>query len=288
MAIAPIALLTACTSSSPYVPTPAETSAAARSVDALNAQPNADPYATTVPVRSAYQPNKAPTYNRAPVVSDRISTNDTLDVNVFKVPDLSAKNLTVESSGAISLPLVGTIQVAGLTIAQAEQKITQRLTEFMQAPQPLAQGLTEVGNSRGVFFYRDGTRHLVNLDLVRNGTISDPLLRGDDRIVVMKDSAKVREKKVLDYLPAVTAPFSILRGLNAIRIKELADINAIAQHPGFEDATPDMVEAILKEAGKLASLVIEPLNTIGDEQGSRLENGVVVNPDGFKKPTSNL
>ena len=138
--------------------------------------------------------------------------------------------------------------MAGLTIAQAEQKITQRLKEFMQDPQvsisrtnkaienrvtvegavkspgvfpikgnmsflqaiALAQGLTEVGDSRGVFFYRDGTRHLVNLDLVRNGTIADPGLRGDDRIVVMQDSAKVREKKVLEYLPAVTAPFSIL------------------------------------------------------------------------------
>ncbi len=245
-----VASLTACTSSSPYVPTAAETSAAARSVDAINAQTNTSPYASATPIKSSYQSGAAPSYKRAPVVSDRISTEDTLDVNVFKVPDLSAKGLTVEASGAISLPLVGTVQVAGLTIAQAEQKITQRLTEFMQAPQvsisrtskaiekrvtvegavktpgvfpikgnlsflqaiALAQGLTEVGDSRGVFFYRDGTRHLVNLDLVRNGTISDPILRGDDRIVVMQDSAKVREKKVLDYLPAVTAPFSILRG----------------------------------------------------------------------------
>ncbi len=66
-------------------------------------------------------------------------------------------------------------------------------------------------------------------------------------------------------------------------LKELADINSISQNPGFEDATPDMVEAILTEAGKLASTVIAPLNKIGDEQGSRLENGVVVNPDGFKE-----
>ncbi|WP_299873740.1 polysaccharide biosynthesis/export family protein [uncultured Cocleimonas sp.] len=245
-ALLPLLVLTACTSSSPYVPTPAETTAAANSVDALNAQSGA--YAARAPAASNYNNKRTPSYQRAPTASDRISTEDKLDVNVFKVPDLSAKDLTVEAGGAISLPLVGTVQVAGLTIAQAEQKITKRLTEFMQDPQvsisrtnkaienrvtvegavkspgvfpikgnmsflqaiALAQGLTEVGNSRGVFFYRDGTRHLVNLDLVRNGTIADPGLRGDDRIVVMQDSAKVREKKVLEYLPAVTAPFSIL------------------------------------------------------------------------------
>jgi polysaccharide export outer membrane protein len=245
-ALLPLLVLTACTSSSPYVPTPAETTAAANSVDALNAQSGS--YAATAPATSNYSNNRAPSYKRVPTASDRISTEDKLDVNVFKVPDLSARDLTVEASGAISLPLVGTVQVAGLTIAQAEQKITQRLKEFMQDPQvsisrtnkaienrvtvegavkspgvfpikgnmsflqaiALAQGLTEVGDSRGVFFYRDGTRHLVNLDLVRNGTIADPGLRGDDRIVVMQDSAKVREKKVLEYLPAVTAPFSIL------------------------------------------------------------------------------
>ena len=245
-----VGFLSACTSSNPYTPTVAETSAAARSVEALNSAPNlAQNPAPTGNYQAA--PAKVMAYRAPAVISDRLNVGDVLDVNVFKVADLSAKNLTVESSGTISLPLVGAISVAGLSIAQAEQKITQRLTEFMQAPQvsisrtnksienrvtvegevrtpgifpikgnlsflqaiALAQGLSEVGDSRTVYFYRDGNRHLVNLDLVRNGTISDPVLRGDDRIVVMKDPAKVREKKILDFLPAVTAPFSILNGL---------------------------------------------------------------------------
>lgn len=228
LAIFVLAFLSACSSSSPYVPTAAEAKSAARTVDTLNSA-------------------KAPLANRFVTISDRITTQDILDVNVFKVPDLSAKGLTVESNGTISLPLIGTVKVAGLTMVQAEQMLTRMLTEYMQAPQvsvirtnkaiekrvtvegevktpgvypikgnlsflqaiALAQGLSDVGDSRGVFFYRDGTRHLVNLDLVRNGTISDPMLRGDDRIVVMKDTVKVREKRLLEVIPAVTSPFAI-------------------------------------------------------------------------------
>ncbi|MCC5985955.1 MAG: acyl-CoA dehydrogenase C-terminal domain-containing protein [Rhodobacteraceae bacterium] len=51
---------------------------------------------------------------------------------------------------------------------------------------------------------------------------------------------------------------------------------------GFEDMDPETVEAILTEAGKLATEVLAPLNQIGDQQGCRLENGVVYTPEGFK------
>ena len=66
-------------------------------------------------------------------------------------------------------------------------------------------------------------------------------------------------------------------------LNEIIDMGAISGLDCFEAATPDVVDAVLEEAAKLASGVMGPLNTVGDEQGSRLENGVVRTPDGFKE-----
>lgn len=64
-------------------------------------------------------------------------------------------------------------------------------------------------------------------------------------------------------------------------INELAGLDAVAALPGFEETTPELVDAILEEAGKLGSEVLAPINQSGDEQGSVLENGVVRTPEGF-------
>ncbi len=64
-------------------------------------------------------------------------------------------------------------------------------------------------------------------------------------------------------------------------IEEIAELESIAALPGYEDATSELVEAVLEQAGKMAGEVFAPLNHPGDEHGTRIENGVVVSPPGY-------
>ena len=78
-------------------------------------------------------------------------------------------------------------------------------------------------------------------------------------------------------MTAYRAPLDDLRFV----LNELADLDGVSKLPGLGDATPDVVDAILGEAGKLAAGVLAPLNKTGDEEGCVLENGVVTTPKGF-------
>ncbi len=66
-------------------------------------------------------------------------------------------------------------------------------------------------------------------------------------------------------------------------MNELAGLQEITTLPGNEDVSLDLVEAILDEAGKFATEVVDPLNPVGDKQGNKWDTGVVTTADGFKQ-----
>jgi len=66
-------------------------------------------------------------------------------------------------------------------------------------------------------------------------------------------------------------------------MQELLDCETHYQSLGYEDASLDMVDAIMSEAAKFTEQVIAPINQIGDEQGCTWKDGVVTTPDGFKE-----
>jgi polysaccharide biosynthesis/export protein len=78
----------------------------------------------------------APLNSLTNVGSDyRIGSNDLLEFEVFGVPDMR-RTVRVNSSGAVSLPLIGPVVLAGLTAQDAEVLIAQRYSEnFLQNPQ---------------------------------------------------------------------------------------------------------------------------------------------------------
>ena len=50
-------------------------------------------------------------------------------------------------------------------------------------------------------------------------------------------------------------------------LHELVDYQIVASLPCYEEATPDLVDMVLKENAKFCEEVLFPLNRPGDEQG---------------------
>jgi alkylation response protein AidB-like acyl-CoA dehydrogenase len=66
-------------------------------------------------------------------------------------------------------------------------------------------------------------------------------------------------------------------------MKELARLDQIARWPGFEDAGPETAQAVLEECARLCEQVLAPLNTVGDRDPSRWDQGQVFSTPGFKE-----
>ncbi|HEX6734290.1 MAG TPA: acyl-CoA dehydrogenase N-terminal domain-containing protein, partial [Azonexus sp.] len=64
---------------------------------------------------------------------------------------------------------------------------------------------------------------------------------------------------------------------------EIAGLASISQLPGFEEATPDLADAIVEEAGKFTAGILAPLNRVGDREGCQLGAAGVTTPAGWKE-----
>jgi alkylation response protein AidB-like acyl-CoA dehydrogenase len=80
-------------------------------------------------------------------------------------------------------------------------------------------------------------------------------------------------------MSAYVAPLKDMRFV----LHELAGLAEVAKLPGYAEATPDTVDAILEEAAKFAGGVLDPLNHTGDKEGSQWKDGAVTTPKGFKQ-----
>lgn len=80
-------------------------------------------------------------------------------------------------------------------------------------------------------------------------------------------------------MPTYTAP---LREYAFLLEHVLDYAGAVANLPGYEDATPALVDAVLNEGARLAQKELAPLNRSGDEEACAWEDGQVRTPQGFK------
>jgi len=81
-----------------------------------------------------------------------------------------------------------------------------------------------------------------------------------------------------------TAPLRDIR----FTLKDVAGFDTVTALPGFEEASEELCDSILDEAGKIAGELLAPLNRIGDTQGSKWTDGAVTTPEGWSDAWNTL
>ena len=180
----------------------------------------------------------------------KVGPQDLLEISVFQVPDLN-RTVRVNTSGEISLPLIGMIHAGGRTVQEVEGEISEKLSKsFLQNPQvsvfvkeftsqrvtlegavtksgiypitgqtsllqaiAMAGGLGELADPSAVVIFRviDGKKKAAVFDLkqIRKGTAEDPLIYGDDIVVVQESGSKNMFSRLLKAMP-VLGVFTLL------------------------------------------------------------------------------
>lgn len=177
----------------------------------------------------------------------RIGPQDLLKISIFMNEELE-RELRVNATGQISLPLIGVVQAGGKTVLELETEIAENLGKtYLQNPQvtvfikeftsqrvtvegavkkagiypitgqtsllqaiALAGGTdSDVADEKLVVVFRtvNGQRMAAkfNLEEMRNGAAADPLIYGDDIVVVNESRAKTGFKRFVQAIPLLNA-----------------------------------------------------------------------------------
>lgn len=179
--------------------------------------------------------------------SYRIGATDLLSIAVFQVPDLSFDEIRVDALGNLQMPMIGSVQAAGLTPSELSNDIARRLSaRYLRNPQvtvtvkeaasqkvtidgavaqpgvyemrgrttlmqavAMAKGPLREADVRSVAIFREvgGQRMVAVFDLaaIRNGQAEDPVILGDDIVVVDTSRLSALLRDAVQALPAVAA-----------------------------------------------------------------------------------
>ncbi len=80
-------------------------------------------------------------------------------------------------------------------------------------------------------------------------------------------------------MPVYSAPMENIKFI----LHDVLGSESLTEIPGFEDATPDLVNQILEEGAKICENTLFPLNQSGDAEGCTWKDGDVTTPKGFKE-----
>ncbi len=81
-------------------------------------------------------------------------------------------------------------------------------------------------------------------------------------------------------MPSYTAP---LRDMRFVAHELFGAADTLTALPGYEEASAELIDAVLEECGKLCEGVLAPINQSGDEEGCHFNDGEVTTPKGFKE-----
>ncbi len=138
-----------------------------------------------------------------------IAPNDKLEIFVWQNTDLT-KNVSVRPDGKLSYPLVGTIDVAGLTLDQLQNIIQEKLVVYIRFPQVIVSLLESAGNKvvvlgqvnyPGIFTFKGNAISLIEVIAMAGDFTTDS--RRESVMVISDNFSEHPKVRKIDLLTAI-------------------------------------------------------------------------------------